>query len=277
MSEFKKLPFKNGDPCYFNNHPAFFVAQINEKESMVSIISAEHYDEDGYQTPVEITIPAYNSRITKEPIDVAAWVEEMEAKSLRRVREVERASMERIRTAEREAQKQRQELAKKAQAYEGLSDVIKYIEGEFKWVVVEEYRFRLVELDKAFSNSERKELALLSFRTDSWNKKARFECYLGRYSDDSGSRDRAWLFETKEDAIKFIISQIEGRQENMIMESDIELCGGPSVFSERVRGFLKEKQRLADVELEKKIEAARRELKRLEEKCTMKKQKTTQS
>lgn len=256
----KKIPFKAGEHCFYNNCPATFLAQIDEKESVISITSEQDVYGDGSFETIEITIPVYNNRITKEPIDVGARILELEIQAQRKIREKEIQSLERIRQAELDAQKRQNEIKEKAKKYEGLAEVIRYIEGEFNWVVTRNYHFRILELDKAFGTNE-KELALLSFRAATWNKTPRFESYLGYYSDDSGSRSRAWLFGTRDEAVAFVISELEKAQDQNLIESGVKLCGGPEFFSKRIKDLIAEIEEKRKLGKLRKVEELKRELK----------------
>lgn len=250
------MAFKTGDLLFYNNEPCEFVAPLNDNESVV-ILRGWVEGEYGDSELVEQLIPVFTKRLSTTKLKLSDEFRKQELEMLARVRERKSEIEKEIGALEQK----RKELARSAAKYGALEQVIDLIEGRLQWAVVEGYSsYSIHRLEDLRCSYDKNELALLSYRR---RNKAEFEAFVGSYSDNSGSHNKATFFFTEDEAISFLRAKLEDRalsDRNYISEELVLRCGGVDRFSDTVKMRLEQQRKASEERKQKDIAEAEKRL-----------------
>jgi hypothetical protein len=264
---------KSGTTVYYLNKPVVFLAEAKD-EVLIELTSGEarfdEYDGPGYTESMETKILVHKKYIKESPVNIddnfkksIQEIDNLKKNALNEIERLKRDARSEMNVEKYKIENELKELKHRTSKYNGLSQMLDYLEGKIKYVVYidSEYswRFGIDELDKLGEGKET-ELVSVSFRSKrqiEW-RKADFQMYVGNYSDDSGSKYIVEGFETLEAATERFFKVCDEKKSFSI--SEIEKCDKLGIVHPRVEEA-REKCKLAHEEnIIKKIAQAKKDL-----------------
>ena len=184
------MKYEKNQTVYVNNKPVTFLAEIDDLESAVLVESGDDSRE---------TVIVLNRKIRPNKIDFNEEFDRAESELKAKLRGLENESRQKV----LDEQKQIDQIKARLKKLGPLELLLDLIEGKELWAVVQEYSTpKLMKVSEISykENQYDREPQLNAFVVNREKEKLEWLIQVDRYSDGSGSKYRAELFEDYESA-----------------------------------------------------------------------------
>lgn len=251
---------------YYGDKKCIVLAEYDDKVVIRLDIGYLEFDSNDYYEPnfsecVEAEIIVDKKHIYKKPISMPDIIKESQ-NMLNKIKKEKNIIDNEISLLKKEANKEIEEIKRKAQKFEGLETFYDYLNGDIKWVVIQEsWRSGIEELDKCMGSYNSKELAAVSFRKQS--KQGIIEMYIQEYSDISGGKYLVKGFKELQDAKNYYIELIKNKK--IEPGNAVNVCEKYGLIVDEVEQYKKEKIEADKVRDNKEIEKLNEKIKEIKE------------
>lgn len=259
--------------AFYCNRPCTILADLGDELVIelftheVEIDPGNGYDEPPYSEPIHSKILAKKAYVTDKPVILEEQFAEMQRACTKMKADAELEMSQQKWQIQREIDELRKKMLARVKKYSGLETMLDFLEGEVKWVFIEDtWSLSILTIEDALKSDDRRvddRLRAICFNSrEVASHRGEVEMLLNAYSDGSGNWRKIRGFRTQEEAVEFAKGFVKAIGKNL-SHRVVDFCDKWGITLPEVEEYRELSRKRAEDQRQADIQKAERELERL--------------